>query len=121
MPDIVFEGDEFTRGKTRSGDVEVVARSAVAEYLLRRRFVKSERQARWIAASIALISVFLVVASATWATRALSATPSTKSFAEMNEAERRQLPVKHRLYLERVEQQRQEARDQRIRDQFRTD
>ncbi len=112
--EIVFEGDEFTRGNTRGGEVTEVAKSSVAEYLLRRRFVRSERQARWIAAGIALLSVGLVVASVSWATKTLGASPSTKQFAEMTREERRALPTKHRLYMEKLERAAAEAREREL-------
>jgi hypothetical protein len=120
MADVVFEGDEFTRGGTRGGEVTEVARSSVADFLLRRRFVRSERQARWAAASIAIIAVALVAASATWATRTLGAAPSSKSFAEMSAAERAALPAKHRLYLERLDRAEAEEKERAIRDRFKS-
>lgn len=119
MADVVFEGDDFTRGRTRAGEVTEVARSSVADFLLRRRIVRSERQARWVATSIALLAVGLVVASASWATQTLGASPSTKRFAEMTKEERGALPAKHRLYLERLDRAAAEAKEQEVRDRFR--
>jgi hypothetical protein len=119
MPEVVFEGDDFTRGRTRTGEVTAVARSSVADFLMKRNFVHSERQARWIAVSIALLAIGLVVASVSWATQTLGATPSTKRFAQMTAAERAALPAKHRLYLERLDRAASEEREREIRDRFR--
>lgn len=114
MADIVFEGDDFTRGNTRGGAVTEVAKSSVAEYLLRRRFVRSERQARWVAAGIAALSVGLVVASVSWATKTLGATPSGKPFSEMTREERKALPVRHRLYMEKLERAAAERKEREL-------
>jgi hypothetical protein len=86
---------------------------------MKRNFVHSERQARWIAVSIALLAIGLVVASVSWATQTLGATPSTKRFAQMTAAERAALPAKHRLYLERLDRAASEEREREIRDRFR--
>jgi hypothetical protein len=114
MADIVFEGDEFTRGNTRGGAVTEVAKSSVAEYLLRRRFVRSERQARWVAAGIAALSVGLVAASVSWATKTLGATPDGKPFSEMTREERAALPVRHRLYMEKLERAAAEEKEREL-------
>lgn len=118
MADVVFEGDEFTRGRTRSVAATAVARSSVAEFLLHRRIVRSERQARLMAASIALIAVGLVVASASWATKTLGATPNAKRFSQMSAQERSALPAKHRLYLERLDRAANEIKEAEIRNRF---
>lgn len=120
MSEVIFEGDEFTRGGTRSGDSSLVAKSSVTEFLLRNRIVKSERQARWLATSIAAISISLTVASANWATRALGAAPIGKPYAEMSAAERSELPAKHRIYLEQLQRAAAEAKELEIRNRFRS-
>lgn len=117
--EIVFEGDEFTRGNTVSGALKAVARSPVADFLVRRQIVRSERHARWLAVFIAVLAIGLTAGSAKWAIAAVNATPSTKSYAEMTASERLELPAKHRLYLERIEREREAARDARARDRFR--
>lgn len=117
--EVVFEGDDFTRGQTRGGESTLVAKSSVTDFLLRKHIVRSERQARWVAGSIAALSIALTVMSANWATRALGAPPAGKPFAEMTVAERAELPPKHRLYLEKLERAAAEAKEAEIRNRFR--
>lgn len=114
----MFEGDEFTRGNTRGGEVTAVARSSVADFLLKRRVVRSERQARWLAGFIALLAVGLVFVSASWATKTLGATPNAKRYVEMSSAERAALPARHRLYLERLQREADLQKEREIRDKF---
>lgn len=120
MADVVFEGDEFTRVSSRTDVSTVVARSSVADFLLRRRVVKSEREARWLAVAIALMSIAFVLASATWAGRSLGATPDAKPYAQMSAAERAALPVRQRLYLERLEQAERDRQAEEIRERNRS-
>jgi hypothetical protein len=116
--DIVFEGDEFTRCNTRAEEATSVARSSVADFLLRRRVVKSERQARWLAGFIAILAIGSVVLSATWATKTLGATPNAKRYVEMSATERAALPARHRLYLERLQREVEMKKEQELRDKF---
>ncbi len=118
--EVVFEGDEFTRGQTRGGDSALVAKSSVTDFLLRKGVVKSERQARWVAGSIAALSIALTAASANWATSALGAPPEGKPFAEMSATERAALPAKHRIYLEKLSRAAAEAKEAEIRNRFRS-
>ncbi len=117
--EIVFEGDEFTRGQIRAEESALVAKSSVTDFLLRKRIVNSERQARWVAGSIAALSIALTAASANWATNALGAPPAGKPFAEMTAAERAALPAKHRAYLEKLSRAAAEAKEAEIRNRFR--
>jgi hypothetical protein len=120
MVDVVFEGDEeFTRGSTRSGATSVVAKSAVAEFLLRRRIVRSERQARFLAASVATMAIVLVIAATLWTTRTMGASGPAKPYSRMTAAERAALPVRQRLYLENLERAAAEAKEEQIRSRFR--
>lgn len=121
MAEVVFEGDqEYTRGATRGGVSRVVARSSVADFLLRRHIVTSERQARWFAGLIAAIAVGLVAASASWAAKAVGAAPTALPYGQLTAAERALLPAQHRLYLERLKREADDAKERAIRERFRS-
>jgi hypothetical protein len=115
--EVVFEGDEFSRG-TSGGTMTIVPRSGVVDFMMRRRIVRSERQARLVAAGIAVFTLALAVTSATWAARSLRL-PPPKPYAAMSTGERESLPLRQRLYLDRVEAARAEADAQKFQERFR--
>jgi hypothetical protein len=107
MSEVVFEGDELS---ALPGEANLsVARSSVADFLVRSHVVKSERNAQFLAVSIALLSIGLVAGATIWATGA-GATVEAKPYALMSAEERDALPAKHRIYLERLERAEAEQR-----------
>jgi hypothetical protein len=115
MSEVVFEGDEPVASRAFDGNLPT-ARSSVADLLLRSHVVRSERQAQWMAVGVALIAIGLVIGAAIWAGSALGSPDPAKPFSQMTEAERDALPIKHRVYLERLERAEREQRDRIMRD-----
>jgi hypothetical protein len=114
---VIFEGDDFSRSGARLGAASVVARSSVADFLLRHRLVRSERQARWLAVLLAFVAFAGVIAAAGWAADRLRVAAPT-DYASMSPAERQALPLRERLYLEQVERERAAARDREARERL---
>lgn len=100
---VVFDDDLAGAGGVRGGNLSPIARSSVVDFLLRHRVTRTERGARWLVAVVAP----LCLAGAVWGAWATTRPKAVgRGFADLTPAERASLPLKERLQLEQIEEER---------------